>query len=204
MQMINLSKARKYGQADYKRNIRSPVYGLWSGKINLSEFIDSMLLGIRVGFTRAWYQGAAECGIKPSELTKTELDKLANEIALETSYVSKVGKDIERNSKAEGGKWAPFQKRLSLWANKYDTVYNMAMPYACKDKKLVWLVNPKKKHCKDCLRMSGRVYRASVWKKYNISPRMRSLACGGFACGCSFEITNAPVTPGRPPAIAGR
>ena len=202
--MTNQSKARKYGQANYKRSIRSPVYGLWSGSIELSEFINSMLLSIRIGFTRAWYQGAAECGIKPSELTETELNKLADEIATEISYVSKMGKDILRNSKAEGGKWGTFKKRLSLWANKYDTIYNMAMSYACKDKKLVWVINPKKEHCSDCLRMSGRVYRASIWKKYNISPRMRSLACGGFLCGCSFEITNAPVTPGRPPAITGR
>lgn len=208
MQMISRSKGRKPGKGsglvDYKRNVRSPVYGLWSGAIGMFAFVDSMSINIRTGFTRAWYQGAAECGIKPSELTQEELDKLESEINEEISYVVKLGKDIERNSKAEGGKWAPFQKRVGLWANRYNNIYNTAMSYACKDKKLLWVMNPQKEHCADCLRMNGRVYRASVWKKYNIAPRMRALACGGYNCGCSFEITSAPATPGRPPAIMGR
>jgi hypothetical protein len=208
MQMISLNKGRKPGKSsgrvDYKRNVRAPVYGLWNGTLGLFDFVDSMSINIRTGFTRAWYQGAAECGIKPSELTQEEKDKLESEINEEISYVVKMGKDIERNSKAEGGKWAPFQKRVELWANRYDNIYSTAMSYACKDKKLAWVMNPKKEHCSDCLRMDGRVYRASIWKKYNIAPRMRSLACGGFLCGCSFEITNAPATSGRPPAIAGR
>lgn len=56
-------------------------------------------------------------------------------------------------------------------------------------------------NCASCLMYSGRVYRASTWKKYDIYPRMRSLLCRGLRCGCEFRPTAMPCTPGKPPQI---
>jgi hypothetical protein len=206
--MIRYVKARprssKRAVANYRNSIRDAIYGFWSGKIDRGAFVDSMSATISRGFKQAWHEGAKECGISPGDLTKTEINRMQKEVNKETSFIKKIADDIERNSKEEGGKYGPFRRRTELWANRYVDIRNLAKLLACKDKKLKWVWHPEKEHCADCARMNGRVYRASVWKKYNIRPRMRALACKGYNCGCEFVITDEPVTRGRPPAIGGK
>lgn len=189
--------------ANYKSNIRSSFYGLWAGHFDVAYYMDSITPAIQNGLKRAWYQGASECGISASELTSLEIEKMNAFINDEVLYALDIGFEIRNNSKANGGKWTQFQRRTDMWANRYMEVHDAAMAMACRDQKLKWVWNPIKEHCTDCMLLNGRVYRASIWEKYDIRPRMRSLACHGFKCGCSFVQTNEPATPGRPPMIGG-
>lgn len=198
MMLNDLKKSR---EGDFRKNIRSAIRGLWSGSINYYEFIEQMTLAIRYGYTYAWYDGAGKCGILPSELSPEELLRLDREIMNEIQYLSNFANSISQNSKRNKGKLAPLFDRAEMWVNNFGRISGIAMSLACQDKKLKWVWNPLKEHCSDCQRLNNRVYRASIWSKYNISPRMRRLACGGFKCGCRFEETQEPVTPGRPPMI---
>ncbi|RLC88775.1 MAG: hypothetical protein DRJ03_01620 [Chloroflexi bacterium] len=58
-------------------------------------------------------------------------------------------------------------------------------------------------NCIDCLNYSGRVYRASIWAKYDIRPQHPNLACHGYNCKCHFEVTTENAWPGRPPGMTG-
>jgi hypothetical protein len=187
---------------DYGISIRANVRGFWKGEYDMFGFVDAMVSTIRRGFTRAWHEGARAVGIEPNELTSEELAELETTINGEISHIYGFALEISGHDKASGGKLAPLLSRAEMWSAKYLTVKSHAMMMAGGDKKLKWVINPVKEHCSDCVRLDGRVYRASIWARYNLRPRMRLLKCGGWRCGCRFEVTNDPVTPGRPPSIA--
>lgn len=206
-QTTNLNKGRQgsaaSGADDYRASIRSHVYALWKEQVNMFGFVDGMFASIRRGYNRAWRDGAASCGVRSNELTEEEMMKLDQEIHTEATYLINFALAIYQGRQSMGGKLSTFTARIPMWVNRYWAVYEMAKTFACGDKKLEWVMNPNKEHCSDCAIASGRVYRASIWKKYGWSPKSRDLACGGFKCGCRFRETDAPVTPGRPPFLAG-
>ena len=192
-----------YGEQDYLRSIRSSIHALWDGSIDVFTFIDSMVSAIDRSFHRAWYEGIAEYGFKPDEMTPEEVTRLGEEINGQIPYIVPFAQAIQRSTKALGGKIAPFYFRAEMWGNRYGAVKSIARQSVAGDGKILWQWNPLKEHCPDCARLNGRVYRASTWRKYNIEPRSRLLACEGYKCGCTFVPTTERCTPGRPPNIAG-
>ena len=187
--------------ASYASGIRSAIYGLWSGQIDLFNFVDSMIATLEHGLRRSWYEGAAQCGIQPAELTLDELDAMRFLINSQVNYVMGLANDIQAADKSKKGKLRPFIQRGQMWVNLYNQASNQARQMACKDQKLEWLLGPTKIHCSSCLKLNGRVYRASIWKKYDVRPQHPNLTCRGFKCLCSTVPTDKPVTPGRPPSI---
>jgi len=199
-QTIKLSEkaSATAGVESYQYLIRSAVYGLWSGERNLGDFIADMFTTIQRGFTRAWYDGAYECGLLPDDLTIEEKQRLADEILTEQSFIVNFGSDILEGLKGEA-LLRTHTVRIPMWVNRYSNIQNIARMMACGDEKLKWVMHPLKEHCPDCLMLDGRVYRASVWRTTGWEPKSRDLACGGYKCGCEFVITNEPITRGRPP-----
>jgi hypothetical protein len=192
---------KQAGSVDYGRNIRSAVRGLWGGTLDPFAFADSLMETVRRGFTVAWYEGLAAVGLKPGDMNEAELMALNREIASEYTHVYNFMSAIQNQSRSDGAPLAPHLKRAEMWTNRFVQVKSQAMMMAGLDKRLKWVMNPIKEHCSSCLRLNGRVYRASVWNKYDIYPRKRTLACHGFRCGCLFEVTNDAATPGRPPGL---
>ena len=189
------------GETNFRRALRSSVRGLWTGHLEFVGFIDGMIASIRRYITQAWREGAGSCGIKPSEMSFEEQARLQDFIAGQMNYLVGFANAIETNSKENGGKLGPLFKRAELWVNRYGEAYALAQSMACGDKKLKWVIDVSKESCSSCLLLNGRVYRASIWAKYDIRPRMSRLACGGYLCGCRFVEVDEPVTPGRPPNI---
>lgn len=185
----------------FKTNINASIRKLWLGAGDIFEFFEDMDRAIQMGYNQAWNEGAATCGIQPSERTVQESERLEQLITENRQFIFGFGETIEENSKANGGLLGSQLARGQLWLNKYNEVKSIAQQMACADIKLKWVWSPLKEHCKDCQRLNGRVYRASIWQKWNIHPQSQSLQCNGFRCGCSFVMTDEKVTPGRPPAI---
>ena len=162
-----------------------------------------MSLAIERGFTQAWYEGAKVYGISPSELTIDEHMALTNEVNKEILFISGFGNSIVTNAKYFGGRLEPLLSRSELWVSGYNRVRTIGSTYAAKDQKQEWIYGDAK-HCSDCSNYNGRVYRASVWKKYNIYPRMYALGCRGYNCKCELIPTNKPSSKGYPPAPKGK
>lgn len=189
------------GIDSFRSAIRSAIRGLWSGSIDSFGFYEMLYAAIRIGFSRAWQEGMGQCGVGISEITSEEQLRLDSEINSQFQYMWGFSNTITGNSRALGGRLGPLLERGELWVARYDMIRAIASQMACSDKKLKWIMNPLKEHCSSCLKLNGRVYRASIWKKYNLYPKMSRLACRGFRCGCKFEVTNDPITRGRPPQI---
>lgn len=196
-------KAVDTRRRDYSRGVRSQVYSLWRGYSDTSGFIHTMVYSIERNIMLAWAEGAKSCGISEDELTVEEISARRNLINSQYPYLVDFADAIVQGSRENKGKLAPLYRRAELWINRVDEARNMAKQMACRDQKLKWVMNPLKEHCADCLHLNGRIYRASTWKKYDIHPQMRSLACHGYQCGCSFIPTDEPATRGKPPAIGG-
>lgn len=199
------SKARKpsieSGRADYINSLRLYIAALWRGQIDLFDFLDSASFTIRRGFTRAFYEGAAECGVTPRELSFADTAVLETEINTEILYLLKFGNTITDESRDAGEKLREHTVRLPMWVNRYEMLRNLGRMTACADAKLEWVWNPIKEHCSDCGMLNGRVYRASKWNTSGWVPRGRNLACGGFKCGCDLIPTDKPITPGPIPSV---
>ena len=187
----------------YRRNLRAAVRGLWSGAISVSQFNSVMKADMDRNLTQAWDEGAKECGIKPDEYSDAENLALAEAILKEQGFVEGFAADVQANSKANKGKLTPLFGRLEMWVNRYNDIKNQAKAMVCGDLKYRWQLGPTE-HCVDCAKLSGRVYRGSIWQKYGILPQSHDLACGGWRCQCSLVQTDEPVTKGRPPALRGR
>lgn len=190
------------GRDSYATGIRSAVRGLWSGVFDYDQFFGSMMSTIRAGLTRAWYDGAREMGILPSELTPEERLELERAIQSEFSHLNGFASDIESNSKANGGKIAPLLKRADLWINRWLDVKNQARLMAGGDKKLKWVLGATEEHCKTCAAMNGKIKRASYWRDHGPHPQQPvndTIECKGWKCLCTWEPTDEPQSKGPLP-----
>ncbi len=185
----------------FRSAIRSSVRALWNGTWNWYEFWESMSDAIRVQYPLAWREGMRLAGMEPEAMTDEERARLALEINRDTRYIGGFGDAIERGSKANGGKLEPLLRRADLWAAGYNRIKELAMTYAANDPKYEWVMGPTREHCKDCLRLEGRVYRASRWKAADIAPRSHRLSCRGYHCLCELVRTTKRGTPGPMPSI---
>lgn len=191
----------------YGVSIRGNVRALWAGVVDIDQFMVAMRATVRRGLTLAWHEGAAECGIKPDELTDKEEQALEAAVRSEYSYIFAFGEYIEANNKASKGLLQDLYGRVSLWVNRYLDVTNRAKVMACRDQKLEWRLNQvrgTKESCDSCQKLAGQVRRGSTWERLGVrpqSPPNRKLACGGWKCGCGLVVTDKPVSRGRLPTL---
>lgn len=190
---------------EYAKNVRGFTRALWSGVIDYDQFFDLMQGAIRVGLTQNWHAGAKECGIQPNEMTPEERMALEAAIISEFNHVAGFADAIEAGSKANGGKFGALLPRAELWGTRAVDVQNQARLMACRDKKLKWVFDPAKEHCDSCAKLNGKVKRASYWRARGLQPQNPpnpALGCGGWKCGCVFEVTDEPLSRGPLPNVS--
>jgi hypothetical protein len=189
--------------SQFQRGIRSSIRSLWNGTFNHFEFVDNMRAVIEQGFRRAWAEGAKQCGVSFDELTKRELDKLEQMTNAQFVFLPGLADDILENSKANGGKLQPLFSRGDMWISEYRVVRDQATGMACGDKKKKWVLGAAE-HCKSCIKLNGKVKRASFWIKSGILPQRNGasyLECRGFNCACELVDTDEPISKGPLPRL---
>jgi len=193
------------GEAAYRNGLRSAVRGYWSGVLDRSQFEEAFRLTIDSRFYEAFLEGAAQCKISEEELTTEEWTALEQAITEEFGFIGPFADAIAETSKANGGKLTPLLNRVDGWVKRYNDVSNRAKVMACKNTKLLWIVNSKET-CKDCLRLKNQVRRASVWQAADIRPQHPDLECmrsagGPSVCLCDLKPTDRPASKGPLPKI---
>lgn len=159
---------------------------------------------IERGITSAWYEGAAQCGILPEELTIDEIKMMRFRISEQMNHLNSFAEAIESGSKENKGKLTPLMQRAQLWVNRFNSVVNEARVMACKDQKLKWVLGATEKHCRTCAALNGKVKRASFWKKLGVRPQNAPnpmLECEGWLCDCSLVPTDDPISRGAMPSL---
>lgn len=182
------------GIETYRRQLRQPIRGLWSGAIDYSQFVEGMASAIERGLERAWVQGGASCGISRNELTQEEFIAMGKLINGEMNYVESLGQDILDTPDL---KLLTLYDRVESWVNRFTDSFNRGMLMACQNQKLEWVRGPTKQPCSTCRKLSGKVKRASYWNEMGIYPQAPPnafLECGGWKCLCSFRVTTKPIS----------
>lgn len=190
--------------ADYGRNIRAAVRGLWNGALDFDQFYDSMFATMDFYLNRIWRDALAVCGITPQEQSPDERAAIAQKIANEKSRLFGFAEAIEAGSKANRGKLTPLLKRAEMWSNRGLDVFNTGKVMACGNQKLMWNINPAKDNCPSCLSLDKKVKRASYWRRIGVHPQSPvnpKLQCKGYKCGCSLDPTDAPLSRGPLPSL---
>ena len=195
------------GSVNYRRGIRAAIRGYWSAAWDYNQFTDGMVTAIHMGIPTAWYEGAAACGIMPADLSPEEKTALRQAIFHEENYIARLAQVVEAGSKANGGKLGPLMARAGTWIARYHDIVNRAKVMACADQKLRWTLHGAhvtKEPCSTCVKLNGKVKRASYWKRVGVQPQNPpnpSLECLGWLCGCSFEVTDEPLSRGPLPRL---
>lgn len=191
------------GVSDYRAAVRSAVRGLYNDQITIFDFTDTMVSAITRRFTEAYLSGLKSAGISPSEMTFDETQRLEELINDDIQYVFPFGADIQEARRRGTPSLGSLFERAEMWVNGYDRVRSIAIEMASTNPKVKYINGDTIDPCSDCTNLDQRVYRAEIWKQYDIYPRSRRLKCKGFRCQCVFEVTSDPLTPGRPPNIGG-
>lgn len=186
---------------NFGESLRGLARGLWSGEIDKNAFTNGMYFSLDNFYELAWREGEAKVGILEGERSPAS-EKARLEFLLEDiTKVEGLAIWLLVNNKESGTAWSTIVARIDLWINRYEAAVSAAMALAGKDQKLKWMFGETEKHCGSCLKLNGKVKRASVWQAANIQPRMRTLECKGYRCDCRFEVTNEPLTRGPLPQI---
>jgi len=197
--------AEQSGRAtSYGRDIRGIIRALWNGSIDENDAFRLMYDTVRIGLTRAFHEGAAECDILPVELSGEEKMTLSMAISNEQGRILGLLDEVMAGSKENGGPWASFASRADMWVLRYKDLQNKAKLMTCKDKKLKWILGRTEKHCRSCLKLTDKVKRASYWEERRIRPQNPPnslLECGGWKCDCSLVPTDAPMSKGPLPRL---
>ncbi len=196
--------------AQYRRDLLSAVRGLWQGSFTIDQFINIVGSAIQRNITRAWLDGAKECGIGPDELSQAERAALGRFILMQRFHIFGLGADIVAARAAsieKHGKLVPpvepkrgvTRGRIGMWVNRWAEAKTQSSSFACADQKAQWFLGATEKHCRTCAGFHGRVYRWSTWRENGALPQTRRLACGGWRCDCRLETTTAPMSRGKFP-----
>jgi hypothetical protein len=196
-------KARPTGAEAYAFALRQNVRAFWAGRRDFDQFLETLNDTIQFHLELAWRAGAAECGIRPDERTPEEAAVLRNFILNQLSFTFNLAEFVEENRKSEGGLLRTSLKRLPPWVNRWNEVKAEAQLVACADLKYVWTLGVAE-HCKTCLKLNGRVMRASRWREMDVHPqdtRPGKLDCNGYNCKCRLVRTDKRATPGPLPRL---
>lgn len=176
----------------YSRDVRGIVRALWNGSVDYSQAFGLMMDTVRIGLTRAANEGLESVGMQPADRTPEERVALEQWIVEEIRHIDGLLSDVLEGSKANGGKLGPLLSRANRWGLRYTDIANRARMMAQNDPKLEWVINyvrQVKQNCSTCLKLNGKVKRASTWLKRNLHPQNPpnpELECGGWNCGCGL------------------
>lgn len=189
--------------AEYRTALRAAIRALWTGAVDYYGFYDMMDSAVRRHTTRAFLDGARECGIREDELSEAERQRIDGFVMYERIWINGFAEAIEAGSKENGGQLGPLFSRAEIWIGRYEGVVAAARAMACADKKLKWTLGAAE-HCRSCLKLDGKVKRGSYWHERGILPRVHGawyLECRGFRCQCTLEPTDDPLSKGPLPGL---
>lgn len=185
----------------YRAAAKAVVRGLWLGVIDYTDAFGQFFDLIHGFYDKAWREGAAEVGIKGDELTEGELYALEQMKLTDLGYLDPFLTFVEEHSKANGGLLKTVNDRLELWVHRYEAVRIEGKLLAGEDQKFEWQIGATKESCSSCLKLQGKVKRASYWRDSGIRPQHRDLECKGYNCDCRLVLTDKPQSKGRLPSI---
>ena len=193
--------AERSAQETFMRALRKAARAFWGGQIDRTLFNYTFSNELEYYLTRAFVLGAKDVGIKENEILGSEKFQMRIRIIGQLNSIGPFADFIQLHSKANGGSLPSIYVRVSMWHGQYLAMRNFAKALIGKDKKLIWVEGDTKDKCSTCLKLDGKVFRASQWKEADVYPQHPQLECHGIRCRCKLMVTTADLTSGEVPSI---
>lgn len=190
--------------SQYRSALHATALGLWELYLRPMGAVTDFDSSIRRHLTEAAYAGLKEAGLLVGDLEVAELNEIQTIIFNEQMYVVDLVQWIIGVRESTNGSMQMVYNRLDMWVARYDMVKSKFLLIGNKNKKKQWKRGKTKKGCIDCIGYDGKVYRANIWLKYDIQPKMYDLTCRGGHCDCGFYDTDEPIDRGFPAKPKGR
>jgi len=157
-----------------------------------------MMLATEQGITEAAFTGARNCGIIPSELTRSQQIAILNMVLREQQWIHGFAEAIENSQKL-----TPMFQRSDVWIGRFEGARDEMQLLTCGEQVRMKWVAPIGE-CDSCAKLDGQVRTVAFWNKVGVHPREHNsslLACGGWKCRCFFEITDELLSRGAFPGL---
>lgn len=201
---MNLLLLMLKSKETYRRGLRAPVRGLWSGEIDVPTALAWFGTAIRREFTLAYQSALQSIGMELEDMTAAEKSALELRIMQEIGHAEGFAADVMAANRESGTLLRVHLDRIEVWIQRVEEIKAMALTAAAKDPKLEWVLDPRKENCSSCQKLNGKVKRASFWRGAGILPAVPDapyLECRGFNCGCQLRATDKPLSRGRLPGL---
>lgn len=188
------------------QNLATELFVSGGGRTLGGQFRSEVRELIRRQYPIAWAEGMMEVGLTPQDMTARERQALQAATNAAISAIPNLEQFINTHLKQDDPTRtyaATIAPRVNIWINGYAAVANRAAAMAGKDEKLEWRLGVAE-HCTSCIRLNGKVKRASWWVDNGVLPAVPGadyLVCRGFNCKCSLNPTDKPLSRGRMPKL---
>lgn len=180
------TKAYGATTAQFESQFRSIVGRANERRISRPQYEIFMLSALNTAGKSAFIDGLRKGGI--DELDDSDMQQVQGWLVDQIDYISKLGNEIY----STGLSAAQIPQRADMWVNKsVEEMYNAGLMSADRNGLYEWWMDPSKKNCNTCQRMSGQVHRLKEYFRRDLLPKSKKLECGGWECGCKLRKSTA-------------
>lgn len=132
---------------------------------------------------KALIDGMRDGGIELPSIDKEGENLIGKWRAQQLPFVDKFADSVFKEEQTD----AQLRSRAQMWVNKsINPLYYEGLAIADKGAMRMWVLDPAKENCIDCLRLNGQVHSMKEWIASGFVPNSPRLFCGGWKCGCSI------------------
>jgi hypothetical protein len=172
-------------------------------KIGKSVFIRNMTITLDRYCRQAFVDGFMDGGVYGYEPEDGDEQWIFGHVDKQASFIENFASKLYADDALTDSE---INEKPDLWFNgSVLPAYNEGLMRASKDGAGKWFMGASEKHCGDCPRMDGKVYRFSTFRKVlgGELPPCNATQCTALGCNCEVVPSREPLTKGRPPMMSG-
>ena len=174
-------------QSEFKQEFERLVQLVQSGYLSQTALRPALRLELIQRGKDAYIDGLEDGGSEQTTLDAEGRKILSKWRASQRSYLNSFVDTIFKTDLTP----QDISNRASMWVNKsLNTMYFAGLRVANKEQRYMWVMNPRKEHCRTCLKLNGQIHRMKAYINTNLLPQSSELECGGWLCGCSLVATD--------------
>lgn len=135
----------------------------------------------------AYKDGMAQGGVFVDELDPEDEQDYQSVFVDQAGYIGNFSDDIYVKKAVTVNN---LDQRVNMWGKSLQAFVDQGVYSADKNGMFIWVRDPLKESCLDCIRLENQIHRFKTWKLSGWLPRSSKLKCWGAECGCRLDKTN--------------
>jgi hypothetical protein len=183
-------KALQATRLDFEVAFEDLLNAAREGGMSRRQFSIRLRNLLTVNGRKAFEDGLREGGVE-GEFSEDDEARYRALLADQSQYVRNLANTLF--SEDGGITDAQAANKPAMWFNKsIQPFYDAGRLSAQQNAMFEWVLGRTEQHCRTCLGLSGQRHRLKTFHKYDLVPKSRKLACGGWLCDCRLVRTALP------------